>query len=179
MLKGRDLCIRTIRERDLEVLGEWVNDIDAQGAFLPATLTSETKLKSQYAENGFISDSSAQYLISDHAGDILGSIWVFNSVPYFDAVEVGYQIFDRQFHGKGYATEALKLFHHYLFETKQINRIELRIATENIASEQVARKVGFTHEGTCREAAYSRGKLHDMHMYAMLRSEWMLHQAES
>ena len=179
MLKGSDLCIRTIRARDLEVLCDLLNDIDAQGAYLPAALTSETKLKSQYAENGFISDVSEQYLISDHSGDILGAIWAFKSVPYFDAVEVGYQIFDQQHRGKGYATEALNLFHHYLFETKQINRIELRIATENEASEQVARKVGFTHEGTCREAAYSKGKLHDMHIYAMLRREWTLRQAES
>jgi [ribosomal protein S5]-alanine N-acetyltransferase len=45
------------------------------------------------------------------------------------------------------------------------NRLELRIATENKASEKVALKVGFKYEGTNREAAYSKGKLYDMNIY--------------
>lgn len=172
MLKGNNVQIRTIKSADLERLFELLNDIDSQGKFLPAVLTSETKLKNQHSENGFISDTSEQYLIASSSHEIIGLIWAFKSVPYFDAIEVGYQIFDNSNRSKGYATEALTMFYHYIFETKQLNRIELRIATENKASEKVALKVGFTREGTNKEAAYSKGKLHDMNIYAMLRREW-------
>jgi len=172
MLKGSDINIRTIKETDLKALFYFLNDINSQGEYLPATLTSETRLRSQYAENGFISDASEQYLITNLSDEIVGSIWAFKSVPYFDATEVGYQIFDHKNRGKGYAAEALTIFHQYIFETKQVNRIELRIATQNEPSEKVAIKLGFTLEGTNREAAYSKGKLHDMNVYAMLRREW-------
>ncbi|MES9885192.1 MAG: GNAT family protein [Candidatus Sedimenticola sp. 6PFRAG1] len=177
MLVGSNVHIRTIKEADLEAFFELLNDIDSQGEFLPATLTSETKLKAQYAENGFITDTSEQYVIINKSDEIVGSIWAFKSVPYFDAIEVGYQIFDHENRGKGYAAEALAIFHQYIFETKQVNRIELRIATENEPSKKVALKVGFTLEGTNREAAYSKGKLHDMNIFAMLRREWSANKA--
>ena len=173
MLKGNNVQIRTIKSADLEKLFELLNDIDSQGEFLPAVLTSEIKLKNQYSKNGFVSDASEQYLITSSSNEIIGLIWAFKSVPYFDAIEVGYQIFDNSNRSKGYATEALTMFYHYIFETKQLNRIELRIATENKASEKVALKAGFTQEGTNKEAAYSKGKLHDMNIYAMLRREWL------
>lgn len=177
MLNGSNVSIRTIKEADLEALSGFFNDIDSQGEFLPVTLTSEVKLRSQYLENGFISDTSEQYLITNRSDEVIGSIWAFKSVPYFDAIEVGYQIFDHENRSKGYAAEALMVFHQYIFESKQVNRIELRIATENKASEKVALKVGFKPEGTNREAAYSKGKLHDMNVYAMLRREWSANKA--
>jgi len=74
-------------------------------------------------------------------------------------------------------TEALMMFHRYIFESKQVNCIELRIATENTPSERVALKVGFSLEGTNREAAFSKGKLHDMNIFAMLRREWAANKA--
>lgn len=172
MLKGNNVHIRTIKETDLDQLFGFWNDIENQGDFLPARLTSETKLKSQYEKDGFVSESLEQYLILSSSDEIAGAIWAFKSVPYFDAIEVGYQIFDENHRCKGYATEALSLFCHYIFKTKRVNRIELRIATENQASQKVALKTGFTLEGTNREAAYSGGKLHDMNIYAMLRREW-------
>ncbi len=173
MLKGSNICIRTIRETDLNGLFDLVNDIDSQGEFLPVSLTSETKLRSQYAENGFVSDKSQQYLITNTEDEIVGSIWSFKSVPYFDALEIGYQIFEGKHRGKGYATQALGVYCDYIFQSTQVNRLELRIATENIPSEKVAIKLDFTLEGTNREAAYSKGKLHDMHIYALLRREWL------
>ncbi|MEH6444483.1 MAG: GNAT family protein [Oceanospirillaceae bacterium] len=173
MLSTNNISIRTIKEADLEALFNLLNDIESQGEFLPATLTSEIELKAQYLKNGFISDDSQRYLLTNKSNNIIGSIWAFKSVPYFDAIEIGYQIFDQASRGKGYATDALKIFHQYIFESTQVNRIELRIATQNIPSQKVALKIGFKLEGTNKEAAYSKGKLHDMHIYAMLRREYL------
>lgn len=173
MLKGNNISIRPIKETDLEALYDLLNDIQSQGEFLPAALTSEIELKSQYQKNGFISEDSQRYLITNKSNEIIGSIWAFKSVPYFDAIEVGYQIFDQTSRGKGHATDALKIFHQYIFESTQVNRIELRIATQNIPSQKVALKIGFKLEGTNKEAAYSKGKVHDMHIYAMLRREYL------
>ena len=172
MLKGNQISVRTIKETDLEILFDLMNDISSQGEFLPITLTSQVKLKSEFLENGFVSDNSEHYLIVDSSDEVVGVIWAFKSVPYFDAIEVGYQIFDLANRGKGYAAQALSLLYQYIFESKRVNRVELRIAVANIASQKVALKVGFTLEGINREAAFSKGKLHDMQVYAMLRSEW-------
>jgi RimJ/RimL family protein N-acetyltransferase len=110
----------------------------------------------RYNRDGFLLDTSEQYIITSKTDEILGSIWSFKSAQYFDAVEIGYHIFDYKNRGKGYASQALNLLHIYIFESKQINRIELRIATQNKPSQKVAIKLGFNLEGTKKEAAYSK-----------------------
>jgi len=174
MVIGKNIKIRSIIEQDLSELALLLNDIESSGSFLPNTMVSEVSLKKEFHENGFLSESFSKFLITDHSDHIVGSIWTFKSIPYFDALEVGYYIFNQDNRGNGLATEALALFTSYLFNAKQINRVELRIATENVASEKVAKKVGFVHEGTNREAAFSKGKLYDMHTYSVLRREWQL-----
>jgi len=178
MLKGKQICIRAIREDDLEFLAEQLNDIDSQGEFLPYHLTAPAQLMQQFSANGFISDNSTRLLITEHSGRPLGMVWAFKAIPYFDAVEAGYQIFASDNRGRGYATEALQLLTDYLFNSRQLNRVEVRVATDNLASQKVALKAGFEHEGTHREAAFSKGKLYDMHSYAMLRSQWKAIEAK-
>ena len=51
----------------------------------------------------------------DQANVILGSIWFYQPLRYFDALEIGYPMFDRGSRNKGYMTEALALLARYLF----------------------------------------------------------------
>ena len=172
MITSDILSIRAVREADLPEFFSYLSDMQSLGAFLPVIMPSETQLRQDFAKDGLISPDYQRYLIIAPDGAMLGYIWAFKSVPYFDATEVGYQIFNSSARGKGYATEAMRLFRDYLFEASQVNRLELRIATENIPSQKVAEKLGFVREGVCREAAYSKGKLYDMAIYAQLRREW-------
>jgi len=174
VIKGFKTCIRPIQEADITELAQKSGDIDALGAFLPTQMVSPSQLQKEYADHGFQQEHASRYLITDHENHMLGMVWAFKSVPYFDALEVGYQVFSDKDRGKGIATEALKLLVDYLFESRQVNRLEVRVATENIASERVAMNAGFTREGTHREAAFSKGRLFDMHSYALLRREWRL-----
>lgn len=172
MIIGRKLKIKAIRERDLDELFVLLSDLESKGEFLPIEIQSEVKFKKEFGENGFITERLSKYVLVSENEKIIGLVWAFPSVPYFDAVEIGYQIFDKKHRGKGYATEAVELLVNYLFESSQVNRIEIRMAVGNQASEKIAQKNGFIHEGTSRQAAYSGGKHHDMHLYSKLRSEW-------
>jgi RimJ/RimL family protein N-acetyltransferase len=67
---------------------------------------------------------------------IIGSLFMMKTVPYFDAMEIGYTIYDKENHSKGYTTEALSLFVEYIFKIKLINRLEIRILPSHIASEK-------------------------------------------
>lgn len=173
MIKSNLVGIRTITQNDISQFHGLISDISAQGVFLPVSMQPESSFRRQVEENGLVTESSERYVIVDSADKIIGSIWAFKSVPYFDALEIGYQIFKQENWGKGYASEALKLFVTYLFRVKQTSRLEIRTATENTASEKIALKSGFQLEGTNRQAAFSGGKLHDMHIFALLRHEWL------
>lgn len=175
--KGSSVSIRPIRSADMEQLHVLLGDVEAKGAYLPTVMHSEAQLAAEFRQTGFISESSARYLIVGESDRHIGIVWTFKAIPYFDAIEVGYQVFREEDRGKGYGTEAVKLLIDYLFESKPVNRLEIRLATENVASERVAIKAGFSIEGTHREAAFSKGKLYDMHTYAILRREWVANKA--
>lgn len=172
MLKGRKVAIRPVKRADLEQLIDLVNDLDSAGKFLPSVWQSESGFRSEFENTGFLSESLSRFVVVDGKDQLVGLTWSFKSIPYFDAVEVGYRVFDINDRGKGYASEALDLLCKYIFEASQVNRIEIRMAVENKESEIVAKKCGFILEGTHREAAYSKGKLYDMRSYALLRREW-------
>lgn len=71
------------------------------------------------------------------------------SVPKF---EIGYWVRTR-FTGQGYATEAVNAIAAFAFDTLGARRVEIRCDARNARSVAVARRAGFTLEGTLRHEA--------------------------
>jgi ribosomal-protein-alanine N-acetyltransferase len=172
MLSNENIRVRFVEEKDLEEFTHLKNDLDIRGVYLPCELTSPQKTRQQFMENGLSTKNSETMLIVDTDDRLLGTIWHFVSVPYFNAREIGYTLFDVNQRGKGIVSQAVGLLSDYLFGALHINRLEIRMDSNNLASERIAIKCGFEKEGTSRGASYVRGKHVDMHVYAMLREEW-------
>ncbi len=171
MIRGKAIQLRTVRETDLDSLYALLIDIDNHGDFVPLHIPSESTFKRQFHDTGFWSEDDGRLLIVNASDEIVGSIWFFKSIRYFDGLEIGYTMFGSQHRGQGIMTEALSLCTDYLFQSMKIHRVQLIIAEGNIASEKVAQKCGFTYEGTARQAMYQRGRYLDMKMYSLLRDE--------
>ncbi|MFJ8231003.1 GNAT family N-acetyltransferase [Streptomyces sp. NPDC094448] len=58
--------------------------------------------------------------------------------------------------GEGYATESLLAVAKWLFRDRKFERLELRTAADNTASQQVAQKIGAISEGVLRNAWLAR-----------------------
>ncbi|MER6092008.1 GNAT family N-acetyltransferase [Streptomyces bluensis] len=58
--------------------------------------------------------------------------------------------------GEGYASEAALATARWLFRDQKFERIELRTAADNTASQQVAQKIGCISEGVLRNACIAR-----------------------
>ena len=171
MIRGKAIRLRTVRETDLDRLYALRSDIANRGDFVPLQLPAEAVCKRQFHDTGFWNEDCGRLLIVTPEDDIVGSIFCFKSIPYFDGLEIGSIMFDPQQRGRGIMTEALSLFTDYLFQSTKIHRVQLIIADGNIASEKVAQKCGFTYEGTARQAMFARGKHRDMKLYSLLRDE--------
>lgn len=171
MIQGKSINLRTVKEDDLDELIWLKSDVSQSGEFLPPSMNSEVMYKKDYQETGFWKRELGILLITDKEGRILGDISYFKGVNYLPGYEIGYSIFRKEDRGKGYTSEALKLFSAYLFEMKDIHRLEVHADMENIGSRRVAEKCGFTFEGTKRQAVFNRGEYRDLAIYSMLRSE--------
>ncbi|OAR27457.1 acetyltransferase [Streptomyces sp. ERV7] len=76
------------------------------------------------------------------------------------ATEAGYVIAPWA-RGEGYATEAVLAAAQWLFRDQRFERIELRTAADNTASQQVAQKIGCISEGVLRNAWIARTQTED------------------
>ncbi len=73
--------------------------------------------------------------------------------------------------GRGFATRAVMLMTGWLVKLGAA-RVFLTIVSENAASAAVARRAGFTYEGTLRAYGLWRGQRQDVDVFAVLPHEW-------
>jgi ribosomal-protein-alanine N-acetyltransferase len=171
MLEGRLIGLRPIREADLDRLYDAHISIRTRGTHFPLGVMSEPAFRREFAENGFWQKTEGMLVIVTPEGEIAGHIEFFRPVPYWDAFELSYQLYDERSAGRGYTTEAVQLLVDYLFDNKKEHRIHLVIVPENAASRRIAEKCGFVLEGTVRGAFFNDGRNRDVLLYSLLRTD--------
>lgn len=102
---------------------------------------------------------------------LIGTLGFTDYAPLHHKAEVNYAL-SAKYWGQGLTPEALEAALTYGFGPLHLNRIEARCIPENVASARVMEKVGMKREGTLRQALYSKGTFHDLHIFAILRDEW-------
>lgn len=102
---------------------------------------------------------------------VIGSIGVFRQENiHSHTAELGYYIAEKYW-GKGIMTEAVKQICEYVFSNSDIIRIYAEPFAYNKASCRVLEKAGFQFEGTLKSNAVKNGKIIDMKMYALIKSQ--------
>jgi RimJ/RimL family protein N-acetyltransferase len=99
--------------------------------------------------------------------DLLGTIALRRAQHEPDRWSVGYWVapWARR---RGVATTAVRLITAYGFDDLGAQRIDLLAEPENVASVQVAERVGFTRHALMRDNIVIKGKAHDVFMYTLL-----------
>jgi ribosomal-protein-serine acetyltransferase len=86
------------------------------------------------------------------------------------AVSLGYWI-DRAHQGRGIATAACRALADHCVVALGLNRVEIRCASDNARSCAIARRLGFRHDGTLRQAQLVAGRWLDIEVYSLLKSD--------
>ena len=76
--------------------------------------------------------------------------------------------------GHGYMTESVRCLLDLAFGELALNRVEIRVAVDNKASQGIADRLGFQSEGVLRQAEWIYDHFVDLRVAAILRSEWTL-----
>lgn len=85
---------------------------------------------------------------------------------------VGIGIGEREFWGKGYGTDAMKVLLRYAFTTLNLQRVTLNVFDFNQRGYASYKKCGFKEEGRLPAALLKAGKRCDLIFMGILRSEW-------
>jgi ribosomal-protein-serine acetyltransferase len=86
-------------------------------------------------------------------------------------ISIGYYL-GEQYQGRGLATSSVRAVMKFAFERLDFNRIELKCASDNVASQRVAERLGFAWEGLLRQAELVDGVYLDHYVYGLLRDEF-------
>jgi ribosomal-protein-serine acetyltransferase len=104
-------------------------------------------------------------------GRMIGSIAYHLLQPAHRLGVIGYWL-ALEATGHGYMTAAVRRLVEHGFVDLALNRIELRVAVGNCASQKICTRLGFKEEGVLREAEWLHDHFVDLRVNALLRSEW-------
>jgi RimJ/RimL family protein N-acetyltransferase len=139
----------------------------------PAQLWSEKKLKEFIEKSAERKLVSFRFAIHTLAEDILiGGVgfWV-SSFANADAM-LGISIGEREYWGKGYGTDAMRLAVQYAFLELNLRRVTLGLHSYNERALKSYQKVGFKMEGRMRGEGIRDGVRFDSLWMGILREEW-------
>ena len=104
-------------------------------------------------------------------GEIVGTAG-FNSINWSNnTAYIGYWL-GEEYQGNGIMTKVAKALTNYAINHLNLNKVEIRVATENKKSRSIPEKLGFVNEGTIRQAEWLYDHYVDHVIYGVLASEW-------
>lgn len=106
----------------------------------------------------------------------LGTFALMRNDQVNGVIEMGWVIYSNQLQRTRMATEAQFLVMTYVFETMGYRRYEWKCDHLNRPSHQAARRLGFTYEGTFRQALINKGRNRDTDWFSLLDSEWKVNK---
>lgn len=92
--------------------------------------------------------------------------------PISGHAELGVMLAEPEYRGRGLAQEAMRLIIDYAFSELRLHRLYARVARDNEASLKLFRQLGFTEEGTMREAMRREGRYIDLLFFGLLEQEY-------
>ena len=101
-------------------------------------------------------------------GQLIGIFGYVRLMPEHFRAEVGY-VLHQGHEGKGLATEALQAVLSYGFEQMQLHSIEAVIRAENIRSQKLVEKFGFTRDAYFKDYIYHNNKFWDSVVYSLVK----------
>lgn len=85
---------------------------------------------------------------------------------------VGIGLGEREYWGKGYGTDAMRILLRYAFEELNLHRLSLSVFEYNSRAIRSYEKAGFVIEGRARQFLNRDGRRYDMIFMGILRHEW-------
>lgn len=116
-------------------------------------------------------NETVQFILR-HKGEIAGAVG-FHRIDWMNrSTSIGYWLGEK-YQGIGLVTKSCARVLDYSFGKLGLHRIEIRCASENIKSQAIPKRLGFTKEGVIRQAEWLYDHYVDHVVYGMLESEWV------
>jgi RimJ/RimL family protein N-acetyltransferase len=162
---GAKVRLRNIGVRDLKTAAKFPFTLSVTEA-----LTDPKRLRVLYDRHGFWTQDAGAVAIEvdDH---LVGTLQFYPAGATIHGYELNYVLHDQDDAGKGYASEALRVFCDLLFAQRPAcHRLQMIVKVDDDRSARLAEACRFASEGVLRKARYAgSGEAADGNIYSMVR----------
>ncbi|RXS69778.1 N-acetyltransferase [Streptomyces sp. TM32] len=158
------LVLRPLEEADVPSLADMMDDelVAAwTAAPQPYTRSAARTWVAEYAPTERTAGRGVDFAVTEFLTQrLVGVVQLTNTDWRLRSTELSY-IVASWARGEGYASEAALATAQWVFHDQKFERLELRTAAGNTASQQVAQKIGCISEGVLRNAWIARSRTED------------------
>ena len=174
LLLGKRVRLRATRDDDLPALAAWLMDPAIKATQAAVVLPrSEAATREQVAEWVANKSATAGFSVEtlDDAPELVGHVSLFGIGMKARSATLGI-VLGREFVGRGYGTDAVRVIVSYGFREFGLHRIQLDVVGYNLQGIAAYRRAGFVEEGRRREALLHDGHWYDEVLMSILEHEW-------
>jgi len=168
---GDRIYLSPISLEDIDVFMNWVNDPEM--AYFTMfhsriiSLLNEKETVESLAKGG-----NTFSIVTQEENKVIGNCSFFRINESDRTAEIGIIIGEKDYWGKGYGSDALRLLLKFGFENRNYNNICLHVYSFNERAIACYEKVGFKKQGICREALIRGNKKYDLVYMDILADEY-------
>lgn len=174
MFDGKLVRLRGYRKEDISLKLSYINDPEVMRYLesgIPYPLTLNEEIKWFEAISAF-KDSYRFAIEAIDSSHYIGECGI-NSIDWKNSVASAVIfIGDKEYRGKGFGTEAMKILLYFVFNQININKVRLNVYSFNVRAIKSYEKCGFKKEGILRQEIFRDGKYYDTIVMGLLREEW-------
>jgi RimJ/RimL family protein N-acetyltransferase len=181
LLTGNLVKLKPVTKEDLKRVNEWNNDEELTflGSGTDSALQNNNpleKLEAHYENNltnHHLWEHGRVFSVYTLASDThIGKCDYRDINPITRAATIGLAIGDRSFWGKGYGPDIVHALTRHLFNTLNLERIQVDTWSGNTQAVRCYEKVGFQVEGRLRNNEFVNGSYYDTIIMGLLRSDY-------
>ena len=172
---GERIMLREFEQNDLSEMRKWITDPDSTRYLSDTFVVPQTWEQTASFLDALLSGSKpgVHLVIADiMTGDYLGQCDLMNVTDYSRKAELAI-VLGPEHQGKGYGGEAIELLLELAVCHLNLNRVHLRVSSQNARALACYERAGFAREGVLRQDSFSGGEYRDTVIMGILRDEWL------
>lgn len=174
-LTGERIVLRDYRMEDLPSIRKWANDPDITGMLSDIFLYPQTEQATESYLRTMVqgdTDSKGYVIALKDSLDYIGQIDLHQLDWKNRSAILGIVIGRKDLLGQGFGREAIGLLTEFVFDSLNLNRLELDVYAFNERAYRCYLACGFKEEGRMRQKLFRKGKYWDVIKMSILAAEY-------
>jgi len=171
-LVGKKVCLRGLKESDLDNIKKWLNDVDTTRLLFQGDVPPNLELMKEDYNNPIKNDKDIEFAIINKKNNLhIGWAGIYEINWISRKGELRFFLGDKKYRRKGLTTEAVSLLIEYAFNKLNLHRVYGGTNKENFGSVKIFKNLNFKSEGTFYEAYFRNGKYYDIVNFGLINKK--------